>query len=78
MNSENPSFIDLIIDDLAIAAATLREKMRDAEVPGFHAEFAPDEAEMVGTFVEDALSENDAAERDTELISAIKPAPDTH
>lgn len=78
MNSENPSFIEMILDDLAIAAAILREKMRDAEVPGFHAEFAPDEAETIGAFVEDGLNEQDAAESDTELINAIKPAPGTH
>ena len=75
MNSENIPFLDMIIDDLAIAAATLREKMRDAEVPGFRAEFGPDEAEMAGAFVEDALSEHAAAENDTELIEIIKPVP---
>ena len=75
MNSENTTFLDLIIDDLAIAAATLREKMRDAEVPGFRAEFSPDEADAVGAFVEDALSEHAAAENDTELIEVIKPVP---
>ena len=78
MNSENLPFIDMIIDDLAIASAAMREKMRDAEVPGFRAEFAPDEAEMAGAFIEDALSEHAAAESDTELIDAIKPAPDAH
>jgi hypothetical protein len=76
MNTQNFPSIDTIIDDVVIAAAALREKMRDAEVPGFRAEFGPEEAEMAGAFVEDALSEHAAAENDTELIEIIKPVSD--
>ena len=40
----------------------LNEKMADVMVPGFEAEFDPDEAERAGSFFEDALSEHDAAD----------------
>lgn len=40
--------------------AALLEKLADALIPGFQAEFDPDEAEQVGAFQEDALSEQDA------------------
>jgi hypothetical protein len=38
----------------------LNEKLFDAEIPGFQAEFDPIEAERLGAFIEDALSEQDA------------------
>ena len=38
----------------------IKEKLLDAEIPGFQAEFDPLEAEMLGAFEEDALSEQDA------------------
>ncbi|SEQ47049.1 conjugal transfer protein TraD [Nitrosomonas ureae] len=37
----------------------IQEKLLDAEIPGFQAEFDPLEAERLGAFVEDALSEQD-------------------
>ena len=40
--------------------SVLREKLADALIPGYQAEFDPDEAEWVGAFQEDALSEQDA------------------
>lgn len=40
----------------------VREKLADAELPGFKAEFDPAEAEAAGAFREDALSEGDALE----------------
>ena len=42
------------------AIDVMREKLIDMEVPGFQAEFDPDEAERAGAFLEDALSEQDA------------------
>lgn len=41
---------------------SIREKLVDAETPGFQAEFDPGEAEHAGAFEEDALSETDALE----------------
>jgi len=38
----------------------IREKLLDAEISGFQAEFDPLEAERLGAFEEDALSEQDA------------------
>ncbi|MGV7209328.1 hypothetical protein ACLB1G_15895 [Oxalobacteraceae bacterium A2-2] len=38
----------------------VKEKLADAELPGFQAEFDPAEAEAAGAFREDALSEADA------------------
>ena len=55
-------------DDQPNAADALREKLLDAMTPGYQAEFDPDEAEQAGAFVEDALSEQDAAESDIDLV----------
>ncbi|MEI2768759.1 MAG: conjugal transfer protein TraD [Nitrosomonas sp.] len=38
----------------------ITDKLLDAEIPGFQAEFDPLEAERLGAFEEDALSEQDA------------------
>lgn len=65
-----------ILDDLTNAADAIREKMIDALTPGYQAEFDPDEAERVGAFVEDALSEQDALESDADLVNATVPADD--
>jgi hypothetical protein len=48
--SNNPDIKDSVI----------QEKLLDAEIPGFQAEFDPIEAERLGAFKEDALSERDA------------------
>jgi hypothetical protein len=48
----------------------IREKLLDAQVPGFHAEFNPIEAEHLGAFIEDALSEQDARDSSGDLLSA--------
>jgi hypothetical protein len=63
-------------DDPANAAEVLREKLDDAMTPGYQTEFDPDEAETVGAFVEDALSEEDAAESDVDLVDATVPEDD--
>ena len=47
-------------DDSATQDQVIAEKLRDAEIPGFEAEFDPLEAEELGAFTEDALSEQDA------------------
>ena len=48
------------VDDYATATEALREKLADAQTPGYQAEFDPDEADRAGAFAEDALSEGDA------------------
>jgi hypothetical protein len=47
-------------NDTANADAALNDKLNDAMIPGFEAEFDPEEAERAGAFHEDALSEADA------------------
>ena len=44
----------------ATVADVLAAKMLDADIPGMEVEFTPDEAELLGAFSEDALSEADA------------------
>ncbi|NBK29585.1 conjugal transfer protein TraD [Pseudomonas aeruginosa] len=63
-------------DDQANAVEALREKLDDAMTPGYQTEFDPEEAETVGAFVEDALSEEDAAESDADLVDATVPEDD--
>ncbi|PTQ78979.1 conjugal transfer protein TraD [Nitrosomonas ureae] len=48
--TNNPEYQDQVI----------QEKLLDAEIPGFQAEFDPLESQMLGAFKEDALSEQDA------------------
>ena len=48
------------IDDLEIMDQVIKEKLLDAETPGFEAEFSPDEADSLGAFEETALTEKDA------------------
>ena len=43
-----------ILDDVASAAAALRDKLTDLLIPGYSVEFDPDEAEQAGAFSEDA------------------------
>ena len=48
------------LDEGSSQDTALLEKLADALIPGFQAEFDPDEAEQAGAFQEDALSEQDA------------------
>jgi len=57
-----------IRDESVTSAAVLREKLADAEIPGYQAEFDPEEAESAGAFLEDAMSEQDAIEGATDLM----------
>lgn len=59
------------VDDYANATEALREKMVDARTPGFQVELDPDEAERMGAFVEDALSEEDAADSNADLVDVL-------
>ncbi|CAG1020114.1 Protein TraD [Methylococcales bacterium] len=46
----------------------VKEKLIDAMTPGYQVEFDPEEAELAGAFVEDALSEKDALESSIDLL----------
>jgi len=52
--------IEMPEEDLKYMDAVIDEKLSDMETPGFEAEFTPPEAERLGAFEEDALSEQDA------------------
>lgn len=67
-NKLNPE--ETAFSEAANADAALRAKLDDAMTPGYHVEFDPDEAERVGAFVEDALSEEEAAESGADLVDA--------
>ena len=64
------------VDDYASATEALREKLTDAQTPGYQAEFDPEEAERAGAFVEDALSEQDAAESGDDLAALASQGDD--
>ena len=59
------------------ARRALREKMADALTPGFPVELDPDEAERVGAFVEDVLTEKEEQEdrpcRDRRSVGSLAP-----
>jgi hypothetical protein len=65
---------ETVFDDAANAGEALRNKLADALTPGVRAELDPDEAERAGAFVEDALSEQDAAESFIDLVEVTVPA----
>lgn len=48
----------------------LQQKLLDAQIPGFKAQFEPQEAEMLGAFTEDALNEKDALDSAIDLLGA--------
>lgn len=60
----NPEMIPAIPDigpnDREMQRQVIALKLFDAQTPGFQAEFDPDEAELLGAFREEALSETDA------------------
>jgi len=60
----NPEMISAIPDtglnDREMWRQVIALKLFDAQTPGFQAEFDPDEAELLGAFREEALSETDA------------------
>ena len=47
----------------------IQEKLLAAEIPGFQVEFDPIEAQMLGAFTEDALSEQDALDSTIDHIA---------
>ena len=49
----------------------ITDKLLDAEIPGFQAEFDPLEAQMLGAFTEDALSEQHALDSTIDHIAEV-------
>ncbi|PXW83271.1 hypothetical protein C8R34_12911 [Nitrosomonas sp. Nm84] len=50
----------------------ITDKLLDAEIPGFQAEFDPLEAQMLGAFTEDALSEQDALDSTIDHVAEVE------
>ncbi len=60
VETDNPDITEII-----------QEKLLDAEIPGFLAEFDPLEAERLGAFKEDALSEQDALDSTIDHVAEV-------
>ena len=86
MNKEIPTDFDNLddfhdVDDLEnlddfenwgdLGIHVVFEKLRYAHIPGYQAEFDPEEAEQAGAFVEDALSEKEAMESDIDVFDVL-------
>ena len=54
----------------------ITDKLLDAEIPGFQAEFDPLEAERLGAFKEDALSEEDALDSTIDHTAEVEDERD--
>lgn len=53
--------------DESVNEGAIHEKLFDMETPGYLAEFDPEEAESMGAFMEDSLSETDLIESSEDL-----------
>ena len=67
---DEPQVVLSPVDAATAVREVVEEKLADVQTPGFQAEFDPDEAELAGAFVEDALSAQDAAESSSDLPDA--------
>lgn len=61
-NSDIADTAEAGLNDREMHRQVIAQKLVDAQTSGFQAEFDPDEAELLGAFKEDALSETDAQE----------------
>ncbi|QBS13493.1 hypothetical protein [Legionella geestiana] len=59
------------LPDIHDELIAFQEKLIDALIPGFQAEFSPDEAIKAGACLEDALSEEEALSSAPDLLDAI-------
>jgi len=59
-NSDIADTAETGLNDRKMNSQVITQKLFDAQTPGFQAEFDPDEAELLGAFKEDALSEVEA------------------
>ena len=58
---------EIFFNDEKNAKEVIYEKLEDLETPGYQTEFDPFEADQVGAFGEDAISEIDALESTYDL-----------
>ncbi len=59
------------LNDREMKRQVITQKLVDAQTPGFQAEFDPDEAELLGAFKEDALSEVEALDSSIDQPDSI-------
>jgi hypothetical protein len=69
---QNKGFGEMIAPE-ELTEDVIKAKLLDAMTPGFQAEFDPEEADEVGAFIEDALSEEDAMASDIDLLEPMNP-----
>ena len=60
MTDNNAANNDASIPPRSGMAGAVNAKFLDLAIPGYLAEFSPEEADLAGAFSEDALSEQDA------------------
>lgn len=65
---------EMEFDAESASAELLNEKMADARLPRYQAEFDAEEAERAGAFKEDALDEPAAVESGDDLNDDLEPA----
>jgi hypothetical protein len=73
MTTEQDKDVGEMIPIKDVIEAVIKEKLLDSMTPGFQAEFDPEEAELAGAFIEDALSEEEALASDVDLFDLIYP-----
>ena len=59
------------LNDREMKRQVISQKLIDAQTPGFQAEFDPDEAELLGAFKEDALSEVEALDSSIDQTDSV-------
>lgn len=70
-NSDIADAAETSLNDREVRCQVLAQKLVDAQIPGFHAEFDPDEAELLGAFKEDALNEAEALDSSIDQPDSI-------
>lgn len=70
INPEIPDTFNTSLNDQEKWRQVIEQKLIDAQTPGIQAEFDPDEAELLGAFREDALSETDALDSSIDQLES--------
>ena len=63
---------DTNLNDREMNSQVVAQKLVDVQTPGFQAEFDPDEAELIGAFTEDALSEHEALDSSIDQPESVE------
>ncbi|SFK88922.1 hypothetical protein SAMN05216302_101943 [Nitrosomonas aestuarii] len=67
-----PAIPDTDLNDREMRRQVIALKLFDAQTPGFQTEFDPDEAELLGAFREEALSETDALDSSIDQLESAE------